>query len=88
MQINKSLRQSTMMNILGLFDSSSGGQYFSCGEDVTKFKWKEFYPKYGTKKIDLYFNLLTFCQIKRSANVELPMILCRCFWVKREKSQL
>lgn len=66
--------KSTLMQVLGLLDRSTGGEYFLDGKDVTKFSDDEL-ARLRNKKIGFIFqafNLLPKTTV--SENVELPLL--------------
>lgn len=69
--------KSTLMNILGLIDSPSGGEYYFLGEEVSKYSEKQ---RANLRKENIGFVFQSFNLIDELTvfeNVELPLIYTR-----------
>ncbi|MEZ4775365.1 MAG: ABC transporter ATP-binding protein [Bacteroidia bacterium] len=77
--------KSTLMNILGLIDSPSSGQYFFLDEDVARYSEKQ---RANLRKENLGFVFQSFNLIDELTvfeNVELPLIYTRMKSADRKK---
>ncbi|MDX2246492.1 MAG: ABC transporter ATP-binding protein [Bacteroidia bacterium] len=77
--------KSTLMNILGLIDSPSSGQYFFLDEDVSRYSEKQ---RANLRKENLGFVFQSFNLIDELTvfeNVELPLIYTRMKSADRKK---
>ncbi|MEZ4829783.1 MAG: ABC transporter ATP-binding protein [Bacteroidia bacterium] len=77
--------KSTLMNILGLIDSPSGGQYFFLDQDVSRYSEKQ---RANLRKENLGFVFQSFNLIDELTvfeNVELPLIYTRMKSGERKK---
>ena len=77
--------KSTLMNILGLLDHPTSGQYFLDGKDVSRLKEKTL-AEIRNKKIGFVFQ--SFNLLKRTSaldNVSLPLIYSKIGFGKRQE---
>ena len=78
-------RKSTLLNILGLLDNPTGGQYYLLGKEVGSLKEKE-RTQFRKGKIGFVFQSFNLIEeLNVFENVELPLIYMRIKAAERKK---